>query len=1019
MAPRSSHAHASLLLAALGWLATLTSPAATSPDWRVDQWRAEQGGLPQNNLQGLRQARNGYLWITTWHGLVRFDGARFSLFDRTNAPELVSDSCGPVVEDADGAVWVGTSAGLVRRDAGGFTRFGRAEGIGFDQVTRLSWEPRLGLWCGGEGGVARWRDNKFRPYTQADGLLDNQVRWLLTTASGELAVATVKGVVVFDPQRDRFQTPAREVTPGNRWLPVASMAGGHPGLVAATEAELWHQPAGQAWAPLPGSAETTPTECRFLAGDSGGRVWFQRRDGPLRRWQDGVVSEVALGANSPPPQINALHEDNEGNLWLASQAHGLFRLTPLRVRSHTTRDGLPHDHVLSVSVARDGGVWAATERGAGRLHRDRWEIWRNTEPANAPNELRMRNNFTTVLGRQDGSVWLGTWGRALYRWEPGQAALTHFGLSTEWIVDHVSSLYEDRAGGVWVGSGGRGVIRFLGEERLALSPKASLSHGDVTSLLQTRDGAYWLGTKGGGLNRWQAGTNTTFTTRAGLPSDAITALHEDSDGALWIGTNRGLVRHADGRFRTFTTREGLFDDLVNGLLEDDFGCFWISCNRGIARILRADLNAVADGQRKTVAHVAVGEVDGMASAETNGGAQPSAAKSPDGRLWFPTIRGVVEIDPTRWRDNTNAPPVVIEEVVAAGQSFPFRVADTLPPGSGRAVEFQYTATSLTDPARVRFRCRLEGHDAEWRELGARRVASYTNLKPGRYRFQVTACNHHGYWNPTGAAFAFVVAPHYYETRWFIGVGTGLVLGLVAGVHGYRLRVAHRFAEQQRRHALELERARIARDLHDNLGAGLSQVALLGELASQSENNSLGQESLARLAEQARSAQRSLNEVVWAASARHDTLAGLLNYLADFAPQLCAPAGLRCRLEFPTPAPERALEGTVRHHLFLIVKEALNNVVRHAQAQTVTLGATLRGDELELTVTDDGRGFDPAEASARERASGGNGLPNLHARAAEAGARLTLHATPGQGTTVRVLLSFSSGGPPKPLPRTGD
>lgn len=1015
--PQSLRICPPLYLAALGWLAAAVSLlAVTGIDWRVDQWRAEQGGLPQNNLQGLTQARNGYLWITTWHGLVRFDGARFALFDQAVVPELVSDSCGPVTEDANGAIWLGTSAGLVRMTPEGFTRFGRAAGIAFDRVTHLLWDARLGLWCGGEGGVARWEDGKFRAYTPADGLLDHQVRWLLPTAAGELAVATVKGIVVFDPPTGRFRPATQEITPGNRLLPVAQTSGARGSFLAATETELWRKLPGQGWAPLLGSAEATPSECRLLAGDTGGRVWFQRRDGALRRWQDGVVSEVSLGVHLVPPQINALHEDNEGNLWLASQAHGLFRLTPLRVRSHTARDGLPHDHVLSVSVARDGGVWAATERGAGRLHQGRWETWRNTEPVNAPNELRMRNNFTTVLGRADGSVWFGTWGRALYRWEPGQTQLAHFGMSAEWVVDHVSSLYEDRAGATWVGSGGRGVVRFRADERTSLSPKSSLSNGDVTCALQTRDGAHWFGTKGGGLNRWQAGTNAAYTMRDGLPSDAITALHEDAEGALWIGTNRGLGRHAHGQFKTFTIREGLLDDLINGLLEDDFGCFWISCNRGIARIRRADLNAVAAGRLKSVSHVAVGEVDGMASAETNGGAQPSAAKSPDGRLWFPTIRGVVEIDPARWRDNTNAPPVVIEEVLAAGQPVPFRSSGQLAPGSGRAVEFQYTATSFTDPARVRFRCRLEGHESEWREFGARRIATYTNLKPGPYRFQVTACNHHGYWNADGAAFAFVIAPHYYETHWFLGACASLLLGGVAGAHAYRLRVARRFAEQQRQHALELERARIARDLHDNLGAGLSQVALLGELASQSETNGLGQESLVRLAEQARSAQRSLNEVVWAASARHDTLAGLLNYLADFAPQLCASAGVRCRFEFPTPAPERGLDGPVRHHLFLIAKEALNNVVRHAQAQTVTLGATLRGEELELTVTDDGRGFEVAEAAARERASGGNGLPNLHARAVEAGARLTIDSTSGRGTTVRVTLRLP---PASRLPRTGD
>ncbi|MFA6543702.1 MAG: two-component regulator propeller domain-containing protein [Limisphaerales bacterium] len=916
------------LLVALLW--QVQANAAAAPDWRVDQWRAEQGGLPQNNLQALQQSQDGYLWITTWHGVARFDGVRFTLFDRASTSAMISDSGGPLAVEGDGAVWVGTSSGLVRLGQEVGQHYGRNEGIPFDHVTHLLVQDQHGVWCGGEGGVARFTQGRFRLYTAADGLTEPKVRWLLVTPDEGVAVASPKGIQVFNPQQDRFIAPSSEITPGNRWLPVSLQFNERlTNYVAATETDLQRRGA-DGWHPLPGSRDATPSECRFVAEDRRGGIWFQRRDGPLRRWEDGAVREIRLRDGPIPPQINSFCEDREGNIWLAGQADGLFRLTPLRVRAHTAGDGLVHDSVSSVTEARDGSIWAGTDRGAGRYHGGRWEQWTQGVPGDAVNEVRMRNNITSVCGRRDGSVWLGTWGRALQRWESGRAV--SFGMSTEWMVDYVTALYEDSAGAMWVSSGGRGVIRMKGEDRLWLKPGEPLSSGDVTCMLQTRDGAHWFGTKGGGLNRWHEGRTEVFAARDGLIGDAITVLHEDADGVLWIGTNRGLARREQGRFTAFTTREGMFDDMVNWLLEDDYACFWISCNRGIARIRRADLNAVAAGRARTVTHVPVGEVDGMASAETNGGGQPAGCKSRDGRLWFPTVRGVVEIDPRLWQDNTNPPPVILERIQAVGE--PVKLADsaTLPPGSGRVIEFHYTATSLTDPTRIRFRCRLKGHDAEWQEMSTRRVASYTNLRPGNYRFQVTACNHHGYWNPQGATFAFIITPYYYETNWFLGACAGLVLGGAAGIHGFRLRVARRFAEQQRQHSLELERARIARDLHDNLGAGLSQVALLGELASQSETNGLGQESLARLAEQARAAQRSLNEVVWVASARHDTVAGLLNYLADYVPALLGAARIPCLLDFPLPAPERPLAGNIRHEVFLIIKEALNNVVRHAMPE---------------------------------------------------------------------------------------
>jgi len=404
--------------------------------------------------------------------------------------------------------------------------------------------------------------------------------------------------------------------------------------------------------------------------------------------------------------------------------------------------------------------------------------------------------------------------------------------------------------------------------------------------------------------------------------------------------------------------------------------------------------------------------------ECAGGSQPSHGQTRDGRLWFPTSRGLAVIDPGGFRTNELAPPVIIESLAIAGTNWwnndelarPARV----PPGRQR-FEVRFTAVSFIAPERVRFRYRLEGMDEAWTEIvSGPRTATYNLVPPGEYTFRVTACNSDGVWNTAGARLPFSVLPHFWQT-WSFQIGVSLLAALTLGGVVRRLtrrRYRDKLEQIERQRAVERERSRIARDIHDDIGAGLTRITLISQTANEDlANSSLAAAHLHRIDATARELTKALEEIVWAINPKHDTLDSLANYLGRFAQDFGSTAGLRCRIDIPTQLPPWPLTAEVRHNLFLAFKEALHNVVRHAGARQINVDLRLTSEGFTLAVEDDGRGFEcPVDRGAisengpvRGTVGGGNGLSNMARRLEEIGGRCEIHSAPGAGTTVRFVV----------------
>lgn len=987
--------------AVFGFLLPVINLLATPPNFIVRSWYAEDG-LPQNAVTAVVQTRDGYLWIGTYTGLVRFDGVRFVVFNDNNTPALKNNRITSLFAEANGTLWIGHETGDVTRfRAGRFepvpvtADWGRGKIIGLNAddagdvwlvnaaglvarlrggkvltppsggataVVEMASDRRGKLWLARNGKVSVLASGLIQPLDFPDETTNSYVQGICASRDGGLWVVSEGRIRKWDGQhwtRDLGAAP---------WgfNPLVSFLESKDGLLAAG----------------------TATDGLFLISPNDGALHFSRTNGLSHDW------------------VRCLCEDREGNLW-AGTGTGLNMLRPGNAVSISPPDGWQGRAVLSVTAARDGSVWVGTE-GAGVYHLNSGAWTRFGYDSAGPN-----NPFVwSVVEDADGAIWAGTWGGGLYvkRGDAFQRVEPFREISTP-----IPALLPAAGGGLWIGSGA-GLARCQSDrlEWFGRGPGHELS--DVHSVQEAADGTVWFGMYGGGLGRLRDGQLRQFKKADGLASDFVQCLHLDPDGTLWIGTSGGgLNRLKDGRFATVGVEQGLPNNVICHIEDDRDGNFWMSSYGGIFRVGKIELNACADGEISELHCLAYGKGDGLPTLECSGGLQPAGCRTADGRLWFPTSKGLVVLDPASVRTNRLEPPVVIEEFRVDGRVATKGGAGRLlvPPGHQR-FDFQYTALSFVSPERVRFRCWLEGLEEKGAEVGVRRSVNYNFVPPGDYVFHVTACNNDGVWNEPGTQLAFTVLPHFWQTLWFRSLAGLTVVLAASGAVWFdtRRRMRRKLERLERQRALERERARIARDIHDDLGASLTRITMLSQLSPSRPDPARAVASLGQILGIARELTRAMDEIVWAVNPRHDTLESLANYLGKFAQDYLRGAQVRCRLDVPMRPPAWALTSEVRHNLFLAVKEALNNILKHAAATEVHIALSLGSDQFTWEIEDDGQGFNPSAlhaASGAEpgRYAAGNGIANMRRRMTEVGGDCEVESAPGRGTKVRFTVRLQS------------
>jgi diguanylate cyclase (GGDEF)-like protein len=751
-----------------------------------DVWQTGDG-LPQNTVTSIVQTPDGYLWMGTREGLVRFDGARFTVFDTRTNPELGKNWVLSLLVDRDGRLWIGTSGGgLVRLAGGRFTRFSTTDGLPSDQVSVLFEDRRGRLWVGTDGGgLARYETGRFEVVRSRDALgasiralvEDDEGLWIGTEAG--LAQLHPDGTLTsFTPDEGLSRRSVRSLfrdREGVLWvgtdLGLDRLKDGH--LTVFTRKDgLSHD------------------VILSLVEDHDGNLWIGTDGGGLDRRRDGGFTSFTTRDGLSNDTVYALHEDGEGSLWIGTNLGGLNRLKDGRLTPFTTKEGLSNDYIRAIYEDREGAVWIGTEGGGINRLRD-GRVTAFTTRDGLSNDI-----VFSILEDRSGSLWIGT-DSGLTRFKNGRFDVftANMGMSNDCVL----ALYEDRKGSLWIGTYAGGLNRLQDGRFTAFTTKEGLSNDTVNVIYEDHAGNLWIGTRGGGLDLFRDGRFTTFTTKDGLSDDLVFALHEDAEGSLWIGTyGGGLNRLKDGRFTAITQEQGLLDNVIHRIVEDGLGDVWMSSNKGIFRVSKHELDEVADGTRERLDPVVYGTADGMKNAECNGGADAGILTA-DGKIWFPTIEGAVRIDPEHMPSNRLRPPVAIEEVLVDDHPIDVGVSEPLrlPPAT-KTLEVHYTALSLLEPDAVRFRYRLEGFEEDWVEAHGRRVAYYSKLPPGSYRFQVIASNADGIWNEDGATLGVTVAPRFHETIWFRSF-VGLLFVLSGPLfHRFRIRrLTHQKSELER------------------------------------------------------------------------------------------------------------------------------------------------------------------------------------------------------------------------------
>ena len=968
--------------------------------YSLHSWQADDG-LPDNVVQAITQSSDGFLWVGTRGGLARFDGSQFVCYDARNTPALKNSSITALCAGRDGSLWIGTGGGgLLRLYHGIFFPFSTTNGLAGNTILVIYESGDGSIWIGTSTGMSRYRNGTFRTYTTRDNLSSDIVRCIYEDQDKNLWIATGKGLnrLRKDGKMDAFPMP--NGLPNNSVRVISQDHGGRI-WIGSNNGLLWYD---WFWG-IDFYAYNTKyglsdTFVSAICEDGDGNLWVGTYSG-LNRFRDGRFYHQPDSDGQPFDQVNTLFSDREGNLWVGSR-EGLTRLSSEKFFTYTKQQGLTYNNVMSVLDDAQGNVWIGT--WGGGLNELRGE----KITACAPVSTNLSENLILSLceGR-DGSLWAGAdYDGGLTRFKNGN--VTHFTSRDGLINGGLRVLYQDTHGVLWAGTD-HGLSCLKDGKFIANDVTESLTNESVRDICEDASGALWFATQNE-LARWQDGVLTLFTTADGLPNAGLTALYADADNTLWIGTaGNGLDRYRNGRFTTYTSRQGLFSDEIFGII-DDRGWLWMTSSHGIFRVRKRDIDAFDNGKIENIVSLAYGKEDGMETPQCNGEGKPSIWKSRDGRLWFPTTQGLVVVDPKTIKIDEEPPSVFIESVavdertVEDGRMTLAGAASALArrhsplvvrPGRGE-LEFQYAAIGFSAPEKERFRYRMDSVDPSWIDAGIRRIAYYNKLSPGDYRFEVQACNKDGVWNEAGAFLDVVLLPHFWQRFWFQVL---MALSVVAGAGGIILYAARRRMQRklvvlERQHAVERERGRIARDMHDQIGAGLTQISLLGEFARRASDKDAGSLShIDRICDTARELAQTLDEMVWMVNPRNDTVNKLALYLAAYAEEFFQATAVRCLLDVPSGLPSWPLTADARHNVFLTVKEAFTNIARHSRATEARLKILANDSTLEIWIEDDGVGF-PANGANDTR----NGLSNMKDRIREIGGSLEISSGP-KGTRI--------------------
>lgn len=986
-------------------------------DYTVTSWTVENG-LPNNSVTCLLQTRDNYLWIGTAKGLVRFDGQVFQpvnlLPDGSQKPVEIT----ALFEDASDKLWIGTREdGLWCLAAGSINRMNVRNGFDCPAVTCIAGDATGDLWVGATNGMSWFRGTNILKLTTAQGLPSETISSIRVSGPSAVWITTRNGMCQFT---NGMLSPLELQT---------DSAGRNPEMIG-----LFNDQHGNLWA----FGDTYLVNLNdgkrfnyFRSGDTTSlRIWssYEGRDGQLwigtsgqglfsfadGRFRPLSVREASLGSD-----VQSILEDNSGNLWLGTFSSGLVLLKPQRVQTLDTSAGLPAKMADCIAASADGRIWAA--------YTDEGLFFRQSEHFERCKVAAGRDSIdlvTSLATGPDGEIWAGTVGLGLTRFKDNLA--TRFTTENGLSDDEIMAVAAQTDGSIWAGATDGSVDR-ISEGRIQhFDRKSGLSGAPISCILAAPSGAIFAGAEDGWVGRLTNGLFISIDASNTLAGTPVRALCEDTIGRLWIGTQgRGLAASAGGRTVVWDEKHGFPDNEVDGILCDDKGRLWVETRQGL-HILSRESQALRSGQ--TPALQTVKNFELSSPAVTRRG-WPRAVKSADGRLWFAGPNGICVLDP---HDFQSTPPpfqVELENILVDSEPLTtqnhFGLMNHLVEGRPlelrsnlRSLEIDFTTPCLGSPEQVKFQHRLDNWDKDWVDSGSDHHVRYNGLPLGQYQFHVRARNLDGTWGRENSELTFILPPPFWRMPlvlfFELAAVVAVVLALARLFFHRRLRV--NLARLSHQEAMERERMRIARDMHDEVGSRLTRISYVSELALQDDTPS--RQSVQSISHAVHDLLKSLDEIVWVVNPQNDTLENLAAYLGHYVTEYLQATAVECKIDIPPSLPVLPVTAETRHNVFLAFEEALSNALRHSGATCISVAIHCQDDVLEIRIEDNGKGMlSPVPAIVPvpdsmpvERRRKGNGLTNMRQRLASLGGEARIESQPGHGTTVAFRL------PLKPISR---
>ncbi len=948
-------------------------------------------GMPQNTATSMIQTRDGYIWITTFGGLTRYDGLKFKVFTTGNVPELANNRLTKLYEDEDGTIWIGSEDGdVIRYRSGVFKTIFKSQGPPEKAVTRILSDGRGRIWVGSGNGL-KWINKetyeikRFYSSDPEHSLSADvpQTVAVLAAADNKMYIGTLSGLFVSDLAGD--DTPVRI----NAFIDETieqMVSAPKGGVLVRTERSSARYQDGKISLI---SEDMSDPDFRLLNSTDEWHI-IPEDDHLQKSTPTGIeklITKEPLTGN-----ITSILNDNEGNIWVGTDA-GLKKFQRRNIWDFSLIHQGVKTSVNSVIEGSDGTMYIAYSRGLG--------AWKNGHLSMPLSTERAQSSIRSLSRDRDGNILFATIG-SLMRLDPKTLKISEI-TEIPPFDKEIGVIFFDSKGGRWLGSKEAGVQYFRDGKRTVFDTSNGLAGNNVVRIVEGRDGVIWIATRNG-LSRLDNGKIISYTTTEGLGGNHVRDVFDEGNGTIWIGTyGGGISRLRDGKIATLRLMNGLPEDVASSFLEDGSGNLWVLGNRGIYSVNIAEMNAAADGSNPVLSAVVYNENDGMPTAEGNGGNTPAAWKASDGKLWFALIEGAVAVDP--WMQHRTNLPIHIEAVRSDGSQMPIDHPITVT-GGQQDIEIEYTGITFIKPEFLRFQYMLEGLDRQWHDAGTRRTAYFHYLPPGEYTFHVRAANKEEYPGST-ATIKIVVRPLFWQT-WTAAVLLGLLVIVLVALAFY---LGYRRLEKKRRkerefaqlliNAHEEERKRIAADLHDGLGMDL--LLIRNWITLMLKEHNIENDARTRLAEISQKASDALEET----RSISRNLRPL--HLARFG----LTATLENLLETVQSSTDMNIDASIGNidnifsdedelSIFRIVQECLNNVVKHSEARSVRIEISGEAEMVRIRVSDDGKGF-VHDRTLRAGSVRSFGLESIEHRAESLNGTLHLSSSPDRGTEVVVKI----------------